>query len=118
MARNVLGTELESCCTNPMTGFYRNGKCDTDSDDHGMHTVCVLITESFLDFCKQVGNDLQTPIPGMFPGLKEGDKWCLCMERWKEAYEHSYAPLIFLESTHISVLEHVDLKILKDYAVV
>ena len=117
MAKNVLGTNLKCCCNDPITGFYRNGKCDTGPEDLGMHTVCVRVTDKFLEFSANVGNDLSTPMPAYgFPGLKEGDKWCLCMERWKEALDYDVAPRVYLEGTHISVLEHIELKVLKEYA--
>ena len=118
MAKNVLGTDLECCCSDPMTGFYRNGKCDTGPDDHGMHTVCIQVTEDFLEYSKAVGNDLSTPMPVYdFPGLKEGDRWCLCMSRWVQAYRDGVAPKIFLEGTHISVIEFVDLDTLRKFSV-
>ncbi len=118
MAKNVLGTDLECCCDDPVTGFYRNGKCDTGPEDDGMHTVCVVLTAEFLSYSQDVGNDLSTPIPTYgFPGLKEGNRWCLCMERWKQAYEDDMAPQVSLKGTHISVLEHIDLALLKEYAV-
>lgn len=118
MAKNVLGTELECCCNDPVTGFYRNGKCDTGPEDEGMHTVCIAATSDFLQYSRSVGNDLSTPYPAYgFPGLKEGDRWCLCMERWKQAYEDDMAPKVFLRGTHISVLEHIDLSLLKEYAI-
>ena len=117
-AKNVLGTDLKTCCKNPMTGFYRNGCCDTGPEDHGLHLVCVKVTEEFLAFSKSVGNDLSTPQPQFdFPGLKEGDRWCLCVSRWKEALEAGMAPAVFLEGTHILALEFVDLADLKHYAV-
>ena len=117
MALNVLGDELEICCTDPMTGFYRNGKCDTTPEDRGQHTVCIEATEEFLAFSKEVGNDLSTPYPSYsFPGLKPGDHWCLCMNRWIQAYQAGIAPRIALKSTHISVLEFVDLETLKEFA--
>ncbi|GIW96682.1 MAG: hypothetical protein KatS3mg111_0015 [Pirellulaceae bacterium] len=117
MAKNVLGTDLEVCSTDPLTGFYRDGCCNTGADDLGLHTVCAEVTEDFLRFSKSRGNDLSTPIPEYgFPGLKEGDRWCLCVLRWKEAYEAGVAPLVNLRATHISVLEFVDLEILKEYA--
>lgn len=118
MASNVLGTDLKSCSLDPITGFYRNGKCDTCADDVGMHTVCVSMTENFLEFSKQVGNDLSTPAPQYaFPGLVPGDRWCLCMSRWIEAYDAQVAPKVYLEGTHISVLEFIDLEILQEHAV-
>jgi uncharacterized protein (DUF2237 family) len=115
MAINVLGKELECCCTNPMTGFYRTGKCETGPDDHGQHTVCILATDEFLKFSSAAGNDLSTPMPEYnFPGLKNGDKWCLCVTRWRQAKEAGFAPKVDLNATHISVLEYVDLEELKE----
>ena len=117
MAKNVLGTNLESCSTSPMTGFYRDGCCNTGASDDGMHTVCVEATEDFLRFSKQKGNDLSTPnMLYDFPGLKDGDRWCLCVLRWKEAYQAGHAPLVNLRATHISALEFIDLEVLKEYA--
>ena len=116
-AKNVLGSELESCSTDPMTGFYRDGCCNTGREDEGMHTVCIEATEDFLRFSKYRGNDLSTPNPALgFPGLQEGDRWCLCVLRWKEAYQAGMAPLVNLRATHMSVLEFVDLDVLKEYA--
>ncbi|MCZ2343657.1 MAG: DUF2237 domain-containing protein [Bacteroidales bacterium] len=116
-ARNVLGTPLKSCSTQPLTGFYRNGCCDTGLDDTGLHTVCIRATADFLAFSKAVGNDLSTPMPlYMFPGLKPGDQWCLCAERWKQALDADMAPPVILEATHITTLEFVDLEDLKRYA--
>ena len=118
MARNVLGGELIACSTEPMTGFFRTGVCDTCGDDAGQHTVCAEMTLKFLEFSKAQGNDLMTPMPEYrFPGLKPGDFWCLCRGRWEEAHEAGVAPNIRLEATHASVLEYVDLDILKSYAV-
>ncbi|MEM9445859.1 MAG: DUF2237 domain-containing protein [Verrucomicrobiota bacterium] len=115
--KNVLGGPLEPCCFSPMTGFYRTGYCETGPDDAGRHTVCVTATDEFLQFSKSVGNDLSTPIPQYrFPGLKAGDRWCLCALRWKEAFENNSAPKVHLEATHRSVLEHIDLEALKEYA--
>ncbi len=119
MAKNVLGTDLEVCSNEPLTGFFRNGCCDTNADDVGMHTVCVRVSEEFLAYSKSVGNDLSTPMPQyMFDGLKHGDRWCLCMSRWVQAYEANMAPMVFLEGTHISVLEHIDMDVLRKYAIV
>lgn len=102
----------------PVTGFFRNGKCDTNASDQGMHTVCVAITEDFLQFSKAAGNDLSTPRPEWnFPGLKEGDHWCLCLGRWVEAHQAGMAPKVRLEATHASALEFVDLETLKEFAV-
>ena len=117
MAKNVLGTALVTCSENPLTGFFRNGKCDTRADDHGMHTVCALMTGEFLEFSREHGNDLSTPIPEIgFPGLKPGDYWCLCLSRWIQAYEHNMAPKVKLEATHASVLEFIELDKLKKFA--
>jgi hypothetical protein len=116
--RNVLGTELEPCSFDPLTGFYRDGCCRTGKEDLGMHTICVETTEEFLRFSRQVGNDLSTPIPEYaFPGLKPGDRWCLCCLRWKEAHAAGMAPRVVLEATHISVLEFIDLEDLQAHAV-
>lgn len=118
MALNVLGTELISCSTDPITGFFRDGCCNTNAEDTGMHTVCVEVTDAFLAYSKSVGNDLSTPLPQYeFRGLQEGDRWCLCMPRWIEAYNANAAPRIVLEATHISVIEHIDLEILERFAV-
>jgi len=117
-AKNVLGTELEVCSMDPVTGFYRDGCCNTGGSDIGLHTVCMEATAEFLKFSKTRGNDLSTPLPQYgFPGLKPGDRWCLCVERWKEALEAGMAPRVKLESCHISTLEFVDLEDLQQYAV-
>ena len=101
-----------------MTGFYRNGCCETGGDDHGVHTVCAVMTAEFLDFSKRMGNDLSTPMPHYnFPGLKPGDKWCLCAARWKEACEAGMAPNVNLQSTHVRTLEFVELADLEKFAV-
>jgi uncharacterized protein len=90
-ARNVLGSELETCCSNPVTGYYRDGKCNTGAGDYGAHVVCAQLTEEFLAFTQLQGNDLSTPVPEFnFPGLKAGDRWCLCASRWKESPQNSY----------------------------
>lgn len=116
-ARNVLGGPLELCCTSPMTGFYRDGKCNTGGGDFGAHVVCAQVTAEFLAFTKACGNDLSTPVPAFgFPGLKPGDRWCLCASRWKEAMDAGAAPPVVLESTHASALEYVSLDELKQYA--
>lgn len=118
MAKNILGGDLIPCSMDPVTGFFRNGKCDTRADDQGMHTICVLLTDEFLTFSKLRGNDLSTPIPEYnFPGLKGGDYWCLCLSRWVQAYDAGMAPQVRLESTHASVLEFVELSTLQEYAV-
>jgi len=112
--RNVLGGELRSCCTDPMTGFFRDGYCRTGADDHGRHTVCIVATDEFLAYSKRVGNDLSTPMPQYdFPGVKDGDKWCLCVTRWQQALEDDMAPLVDLEATHESALAVVQLEDLK-----
>ncbi len=117
-ARNVLGGELIPCSRDPMTGFFRNGCCETGPDDLGLHTVCVVMTAEFLAFSKASGNDLSTPLPDYgFPGLKPGDRWCLCAPRWKEALDVGMAPQVVLESTHEETLAIVPLGVLKDYAV-
>lgn len=114
MITNVLGTPLASCCTDPMTGFFRDGFCRTGGGDHGLHTVCAKVSEEFLAFSKAAGNDLSTPRPEFgFPGLKDGDHWCLCVTRWVEALDAGKAPPIVLEACHLSVLEYVDLAVLK-----
>ncbi|MFT5733163.1 MAG: hypothetical protein ACJA2W_000768 [Planctomycetota bacterium] len=108
---NVLGNSLASCCSDPMTGFFRDGSCRTGEDDHGRHTVCARMTQEFLEFSRARGNDLMTPMPDYgFPGLKAGDCWCLCVLRWKEALDAGFAPLVRLESCHSSVLDHVTLE--------
>lgn len=118
MPKNVLGGELQPCSTNPMTGFYRDGCCRTGPDDFGLHLVCTEVTDEFLAFSKERGNDLSTPNPLYhFPGLKAGDRWCLCVERWKEALDAGMAPMVVLEATHVSALEFVDLEDLEAYAV-
>lgn len=117
-AKNVLGEPMQSCSTDPMTGFYRDGCCRTGPDDLGLHLVCILATDEFLRFSKSRGNDLSTPNPMYrFPGLQAGDRWCLCVERWKEAFEAGMAPQVVLAATHISSLEFVDLEDLEAYAV-
>ena len=118
MASNVLGTELKTCSVSPLTGFYRDGCCNTGADDVGLHIVCVKVTEEFLVFSKMMGNDLSTPHPEYrFDGLRPDDQWCLCVLRWKEAFDAGLAPPVDLEATHISTLEFVDLDDLKRHAV-
>ena len=115
-AKNVLGTDLELCSCNPLTGWYRDGFCNTDLMDSGMHTVCAAMTESFLTYSKAQGNDLSTPRPEFdFPGLKVGDQWCLCASRWKQSYEDGMAPEINLLATEASTLEIVDIETLKKF---
>jgi uncharacterized protein (DUF2237 family) len=117
-ARNVLGGELKSCSTDPVTGFFRNGCCETGPHDLGLHTVCAVMTAEFLAYSQRAGNDLSTPRPDLaFPGLKPGDRWCLCAPRWKEALDAGAAPAVVLEATHEETLAIVPLGVLKDYAV-
>jgi len=117
--KNVLGGELKSCCTDPMTGFYRDGFCRTGADDLGRHTVCILATDEFLAYSASVGNDLSTPMPQYgFPGVKDGDKWCLCVTRWQQALEDDMAPMVDLEATHESALDVVKLDDLKQYSAI
>jgi len=116
--RNVFGESLESCSITPLTGFFRDGCCDTSAEDLGSHTVCVVVTEAFLTFSKSRGNDLSTPVPAFgFPGLKEGDRWCLCAPRWQEAFEAGQAPRVVLRATHQAALEYCVLADLKRYAI-
>ena len=116
--RNVLGELLLPCSTQPMTGFYRDGCCRTGEDDIGRHTVCVRVTREFLQFSKGAGNDLSTPRKELgFPGLKHGDRWCLCAARWKEALDAGAAPKVVISATHESALELIDLNDLKAHAV-
>ena len=106
MALNVLGTPLEACSLDPMTGYYRNGCCDTGSEDKGVHIVCAIMTAEFLAFSRERGNDLTMPLEMFdFPGLKPGDRWCLCADRWREAKDAGCAPDIVLEATHARMLE-------------
>ena len=114
-AKNVLGTDLASCSDDPLTGFYRDGCCNTGPDDLGAHVVCARMTAEFLDFSRSRGNDLSTPRPG-FPGLRPGDRWCLCATRWKEALAASAAPPVFLEATHARALELLTLAELMPHA--
>lgn len=115
--RNVLGGALESCCTSPITGFYRTGRCDTGPQDVGLHVVCARVTAEFLAFSQAKGNDLGTPVPEAgFPGLDPGDKWCLCAARWKEALRAGVAPPVVLAATHEKALEVVSLGDLKRHA--
>lgn len=117
-AKNVLGEELQSCSSDPLTGFYRDGCCNTGEGDLGLHLVCAIMTDEFLEFSRAMGNDLSTPMPAYeFPGLQAGERWCLCVSRWKEAFESGCAPLVVLEATHVSALEWVNLADLKAHAV-
>ena len=117
-ARNVLGGSLVICSIKPMTGFFRDGCCNTGPTDRGSHTVCVVTTADFLAYSKSMGNDLSTPMPDYgFPGLKPGDRWCLCAPRWAEALEAGSAPKVVLADTHEGALEYTTLANLKKYAV-
>ena len=115
---NIFGDTIEACCHDPVTGYFRDGFCNTDEHDFGSHVVCAEITEDFLVFSKSQGNDLSTPRPELaFPGLKEGDRWCLCALRWKEAYDAGVAPRVFLESCHHQALSFVTKEQLEEFAV-
>ncbi len=117
-SKNVLGNPLETCCTSPLTGFYRNGCCDTGQEDVGLHLVCAQVTAEFLQYSKAQGNDLITPVPMFnFPGLKPGDKWCLCVSRWQEALEDGFAPPIVLSSTHANTLKFIPLEVLQEHSI-
>jgi hypothetical protein len=117
MPRNVLGTELEPCSFDPLTGFTRNGCCDAHGEDVGVHLVCVVMTDEFLEFSAERGNDLSTPMPQYgFAGLKAGDRWCLCAPRWQEAYEAGAAPAVHLEATHAGAIEWCSLEALRAHA--
>ncbi len=116
--KNVLGTELQPCSSDPMTGFYRDGCCRMGRDDLGLHVVCIQATAEFLEFSQGVGNDLTTPNPMFsFSGLEPGDRWCLCVQRWKQALKVGMAPPVVVEATHMSALEFVDLEDLQANAV-
>lgn len=115
---NVLGEPLVMCGDDPVTGFFRDGKCNTCAEDLGSHTVCVEVSAEFLQFSKSCGNDLSTPVPEFgFEGLKPGNSWCLCAARWLEAHENNMAPRVHLTKTHIRALEIVPMALLKQYAV-
>ena len=117
MAKNVFGGDLLVCSSDPLTGFFRTGRCETCGEDTGMHTVCAEMTAEFLVFSKQAGNDLSTPMPAYrFPGLQPGDRWCLCLPRWLEALEAGVAPKLALKATHISAIEHIPMEVLLEYA--
>jgi uncharacterized protein (DUF2237 family) len=117
-ARNVLGGRLQTCSESPRTGFYRDGCCHTGPNDQGRHLACVVLTDEFLNFSKEKGNDLSTPMPQyQFPGLNDGDQWCLCALRWVEAYRAGKAPKLKLEATHEMMLQLVPLDLLKQYSV-
>ncbi|MEH2024654.1 DUF2237 family protein [Nostoc sp.] len=116
-AKNVIDGNLEVCCTSPVTGFYRDGFCRTGGQDFGSHVVCAQVTSEFLEFTKSRGNDLSTPVPDFnFPGLKPGDRWCLCASRWQEALDAGVAPPVILSATHARALEVVSLDELKKHA--
>ncbi|HKJ95747.1 MAG TPA: DUF2237 domain-containing protein [Gammaproteobacteria bacterium] len=116
--KNVLGEPLEVCCLTPTTGFYRDGACNTGPEDMGIHTVCAQVTEEFLEFSRSRGNDLTTAAPAMgFPGLRPGDRWCLCAGRWIEAYRAGVAPPVLLRACHEETLAMVDLETLKTHAI-
>lgn len=116
-AYNVLGTPLQTCSVDPITGFYRDGCCNTGPQDRGLHMICCVMTDEFLAFSKERGNDLSTPMPQYsFPGLKAGDQWCVCALRWVEAYKNGQAPKLRLEATHQAMLQVVPLEVLKQFA--
>jgi len=115
---NVLGEPLQTCSDNPMTGFYRDGCCNTGDQDFGSHTVCTQVTREFLEFSRFRGNDLSTPMPEYgFPGLKPGDRWCLCASRWLEAHENGMAPHVCLRATHRRALDIVPMEVLRKFAI-
>lgn len=117
MALNVFGEEVLLCSTAPLTGYYRNGCCETGPEDYGTHTVCAIMTDDFLQFSLSRGNDLITPRPEWdFPGLKAGDRWCLCASRWMEAYSVGLAPQVVLEATHEKTLQYISLDELVNYS--
>ena len=117
MEKNIFGEPLQMCCTKPMTGYFRDGVCRTISEDAGTHTVCAIMTNDFLAFSALRGNDLVTPMPYYeFPGLKEGDKWCLCVSRWIEAEKEGKAPKVILEATHEKTLEYTTIDTLIKHA--
>ncbi len=118
LERNVLGTNLIACCTDPMTGYFRDGFCRTVTEDSGTHVVCAILTDEFLAFTKSQGNDLSRAMPYWnFPGLKTGDKWCLCISRWLQAEKNGVAPKIMLNATHEKALQFVTLEKLKLFAI-
>lgn len=117
-AKNVLGGPLEACSNKPLTGFYRDGCCNTGAEDLGVHTVCAVMTEDFLKLTLEQDNDLITPVPEFgFPGLRIGDRWCVCAERWAEALDFGVAPPVVLEATHEATLNYISLDELKRFAV-
>ena len=116
--QNVLGLILETCCKDPVTGFFRDGFCHTHPDDKGGHTVCAQMTDEFLQYSLSRGNDLITPREEWdFPGLKAGDRWCLCAARWQEALENNIAPPVYIRATHINTLKVIELTVLKQFAI-
>ena len=118
MERNVLGGRLESCGTDPLTGFYRDGCCRTGPGDLGSHTICAVVSAEFLEFQRSIGNDLSSPMPEyQFPGLRAGDRWCVTTHAWLEAHEHGVAAFVVLAATHERALEFVPLELLEQYAV-
>jgi uncharacterized protein (DUF2237 family) len=118
LQKNVLGTTLRTCSRNPLTGFFRNGCCETDGEDAGEHTACTRVTAEFLSFSKQAGNDLSTSQPNFgFVGLKPGDQWCVCAARWVEAYRAGVVAPLVLEATHQSLLDYLSLEELKKCSV-
>jgi uncharacterized protein (DUF2237 family) len=117
-AKNALGGELEECCSDPLTGFYRDGRCRTGAEDFGRHVVCAEMTDEFLAYTMARGNDLSTPRPDLgFPGLKAGDRWCLCADRWREAAAAGVAPPVVLAATEISALDVIPLELLAAHAI-
>lgn len=117
MHTNIYGEKLIPCSTKPMTGYYRNGCCDTDTDDAGIHSVCVIVSKEFLEYSQSIGNDLITPMPEWsFPGLVPGDRWCLCASRWIEAWHAKKAPQVVLEATHEKTLDYIPLDELVKFA--
>ena len=109
--KNVLGTDLKCCGTKPITGYFRDGFCRTDQSDQGRHVVACIVDERFLDYSQSVGNDLSSPNPMYnFPGLKPGDRWCVCALRWKEAFDNGFAPKVVLEATHEKSLDYIQLE--------
>ncbi|WP_439102396.1 DUF2237 family protein [Congregibacter sp.] len=115
---NVFSEPLESCSTDPVTGFFRDGCCNTNTQDVGSHTVCVALTLEFLEYSRSRGNDLMTPVPQFgFPGLSEGQRWCLCASRWLEAHKAGKAPRVYLRRTHLRALDTVPMETLREYAI-
>jgi len=115
---NVLGGELETCSTEPLTGWFRDGCCNTDRSDRGLHTVCCEVTQGFLEFARSQGNDLITPMPPGFPGLRPGDRWCVCAQTWQDAADAGVACPVVLSATHEETLQVVSLELLKEHALV